>query len=170
MEETVLQWLTDSLSISTLEITVELNVLHTETWNVLHSAKMYPFYIRKEQFLSEDDYPRREQCIIISMKHIQEEGLDVRDLLHDLRCSPDLNPCDFFQLGQLKLLDYARTVKTREDLVRGMSSLQHIKTIPGIFEHVRESFFRRCRLFNDVSVDITSHNSCNNYSKKSFWS
>ncbi|GBM80600.1 hypothetical protein AVEN_151507-1 [Araneus ventricosus] len=65
--------------------------------------------------------------------------------------SPDVNPCDFFLWGHLKLLVYMTPVGTPEDLkARIVVVAADIKSIPGIFERVRESFSRRCRLCNDV--------------------
>ncbi|GBM65215.1 hypothetical protein AVEN_65666-1 [Araneus ventricosus] len=62
------------------------------------------------------------------------------------------NPCDFFLWGHLKLLVYGTPVDTPEDLIaRIVVAAADSKSIPGIFESVRESFSYRCRLRNDVS-------------------
>ncbi|GBM48845.1 hypothetical protein AVEN_21625-1 [Araneus ventricosus] len=63
------------------------------------------------------------------------------------------NPCDFFLWGHLKLLVYATSVdNTPENLIAQIVvAAADIKSISGIFEHVRESFLRRCRLCNGAS-------------------
>ncbi|GBL77704.1 hypothetical protein AVEN_152923-1 [Araneus ventricosus] len=69
--------------------------------------------------------------------------------------SPDINPCDFFIWGHFKSLVYATPVNTPEDLIaRIIVAEADIKSIPGIFERVRESFIRRCKLCNDVSQQL----------------
>lgn len=58
--------------------------------------------------------------------------------------SPDLNPIDFFLWGYLKLLVYTTRVKNKDDLRnRIVDGCNSIRSIPGIFERVRESMKRR---------------------------
>lgn len=65
--------------------------------------------------------------------------------------SPDLNPLDFFFWGHLKSLVYQTPVDTLEDLTaRIVVASADIASTPGMFERVRQSFVRRCRLCNDL--------------------
>ncbi|GBO30895.1 hypothetical protein AVEN_259628-1 [Araneus ventricosus] len=70
----------------------------------------------------------------------------------------------------LELLVYVTPVDTPEDLIAWMVvAAADIKSMPGIFERVRESFLRRldCAM---TSAATTSKNSSNNQSNKSFCS
>ncbi|GBM17292.1 hypothetical protein AVEN_237281-1 [Araneus ventricosus] len=72
------------------------------------------------------------------------------------------NPYDFFFWSHLKLLVYVTPADTPEDLIsRIVVAAADIKVIPGIFERVRESFLRHCRLCNDVK-GRHFNNTCNN--------
>ncbi|GFT23349.1 hypothetical protein NPIL_159911 [Nephila pilipes] len=44
-------------------VVAELDVLHMVVWNILHTTKMYPFYIQMVQPFNEDDYPSLEQLV-----------------------------------------------------------------------------------------------------------
>lgn len=58
--------------------------------------------------------------------------------------SPDLNPCDFYLWGHLKDIVYKNEVRDEEDLRRRIiEGCQTIRNMPGIFQHVQESFERR---------------------------
>ncbi|GFT75879.1 hypothetical protein NPIL_439841 [Nephila pilipes] len=57
-------WLANFPSTTSLAVTAELNALYTAVCVVLHIAKINPFHIQKIQFLTEDDYFRREQFVI----------------------------------------------------------------------------------------------------------
>ncbi|GBM82709.1 hypothetical protein AVEN_107738-1 [Araneus ventricosus] len=66
--------------------------------------------------------------------------------------SPDTIHVTFSYGVNLKLLVYATPLDTPEDLiVRTVVAAADIKSIPGIFERVRESFLCLCRLCNDVN-------------------
>ncbi len=61
--------------------------------------------------------------------------------------SPDLNLLDFFLWGHLKSLVYENAVNSEEDLVaRIHAATEHIRATPAVFQDVRESLVRRCRM------------------------
>lgn len=61
--------------------------------------------------------------------------------------SPDLTPLDFFLWGHMKNLVYATPVESEQDLVaRIVAAAGEITDNPQIFEGVRQSLERRCRL------------------------
>ena len=65
--------------------------------------------------------------------------------------SPDLNPLDFFFWGHLKSLVYDMPVDTPEDLIaRIVVAAGDIPSHIGVFQLVRESLQRRCRLCDTV--------------------
>ncbi|GBN01075.1 hypothetical protein AVEN_3628-1 [Araneus ventricosus] len=65
--------------------------------------------------------------------------------------SPDLNPLDFFVWGQMTSLVYETPVDSAGDLLaRIVVAADKIKTTPGIFDRVRQTFLRRCELCNDT--------------------
>ncbi|GFT90142.1 uncharacterized protein NPIL_401551 [Nephila pilipes] len=50
-------------STSTRVVAAELDVLYTVVWNVLHTAKIYPFHIQKVQLPTGVYYPHHEQLM-----------------------------------------------------------------------------------------------------------
>ena len=59
--------------------------------------------------------------------------------------SPDLTPLDYFVWGHVKSLIYDTPVDNEfELLARILVACDVIRETPGIFERVRQSFFRRC--------------------------
>jgi hypothetical protein len=65
--------------------------------------------------------------------------------------SPDLNPLDIFVWGHLRCLVYETPVERQDDLLpRIQAACDNIQQTPGIFERVRKSMARRCRLCNEV--------------------
>ncbi|GBL93627.1 hypothetical protein AVEN_25625-1 [Araneus ventricosus] len=65
--------------------------------------------------------------------------------------SPELNPLDFFFWGHLKSLVYQTPVDTLEDLAARIAvASANIANTPVMFERVRRSLVRRCRLCNEL--------------------
>lgn len=61
--------------------------------------------------------------------------------------SPDLNPLDFYLWGHVKSKVYATPVDTEDELLpRIQAACQQIHDTPQVFERVRQSLIRRCRL------------------------
>lgn len=72
--------------------------------------------------------------------------------------SPDLSSLDFFLWGHTKTLIYEIPIDTEEDLVaRIIAAANHIQNIPEVFERVRQSMFRRCRLCVEVNGGRFEH-------------
>lgn len=65
--------------------------------------------------------------------------------------SPDLNPLGFFVQSRIKSVVYEMPEDTPEYLITCIDmTVADINGTPDIFERVRKSFLRCCRLYNEV--------------------
>lgn len=108
-----------------------------------------PYATRLNMWYLHDGAPAHSSRMVVEYLHsaFGDRWIGRNDPHNWLARTPDLNPIDFFFWGHLKSLVYATDIIDENDLRHKIfEGANTICQQPGIFQRVRENWFRRCQL------------------------